>query len=235
MVTGSHRVFGCAANFLRGLKCVFCGSFRVTRTQRGYVKCRICRRQKSLAKLQCEIAILQGFYQQVPAYRSAHDLGVDPKVISRVYQKLRTALFHVAELEGMASKLSGEIESWTKLISVAAAKAVVAGVRLRKASCSGSWSGMDGSIPRSSSSCRQTPSWPIFRPPPATGPSTTRMPFAAIYCCDAMANITRSITAKVWLIVAPEITSMASRASGRLRNLFCTITGACPSIISRCI
>lgn len=110
MVTGSHRVFGCAANLLRGRKCVFCWSFRVNRTQRGYVKCRTCRRQKSLAKLRREIAILQGFYQQVPAYRLAHDLGVDPKVISRVYQKLRTALFHVAELEGMASKLSGEIE-----------------------------------------------------------------------------------------------------------------------------
>ncbi len=53
---------------------------------------------------------LQGVYQQMPAHRLAHDLGVDPKVISRVYQKLRTALFHVAELEGMASKLSGEIE-----------------------------------------------------------------------------------------------------------------------------
>ncbi len=52
----------------------------------------------------------RGFYQQVPAYWLADDLGVDPKVISRVYQKLRAALFHVAELEGMASKLSGEIE-----------------------------------------------------------------------------------------------------------------------------
>ncbi|NGZ07840.1 MAG: hypothetical protein CV088_00410 [Nitrospira sp. LK70] len=40
----------------------------------------------------------------------AHDLAVDAKVISRVYQKLRAAIFHVAELEAMASKLSGEIE-----------------------------------------------------------------------------------------------------------------------------
>ena len=110
MVTGLHRIFGCAANFLRGRKCVFCGAFRVNRTRRGYVKCRTCRRQKSLAKLRREIAILQGCYQQVPAYRLTHDLGVDPKVISRVYQKLRAALFHVAELEGMASTLSGEIE-----------------------------------------------------------------------------------------------------------------------------
>jgi transposase len=110
MVTGSHQVFGCAANLLRGRKCVFCGSFRVNRTRRGYVQCRTCRRQKSLAKLRRKMAILQGGYQQVPAYRLAHDLGVDPKVISRVYQKLRTAVFHVAELEGMASKLSGESE-----------------------------------------------------------------------------------------------------------------------------
>jgi hypothetical protein len=97
MVTGPHRVFGCAANLLRGRKCVFCWSFRVNRTRRGYVTCRTCRRQKSLAKLRREIAILQGFYQQVPAYRLAHDLGLGPKVINRVYQKLRMAVFHVAE------------------------------------------------------------------------------------------------------------------------------------------
>ncbi|MBS0150364.1 MAG: IS1595 family transposase [Nitrospira sp.] len=110
MVTGSHRVFECAANFLHDRKCVFCGSFKINRTQRGYVKCRTCSKQKSLAKLRREIVILQGVYQQVPAYRLANDLGVDPKVISRVYQKLRAAVFHVAELEGMARKLSGEIE-----------------------------------------------------------------------------------------------------------------------------
>jgi transposase len=46
----------------------------------------------------------------VPAYRLTHDLGVDPKVISRVYQKLRAAVFHVAELEGLASRLSVECE-----------------------------------------------------------------------------------------------------------------------------
>lgn len=98
MVTRAHRVFGCAANFLRCHKCVCCGSFRVNRTRRGYVTCRACRRQKSLKKLRREIAILQGFYQQVPAYRLASDLDVDAKVISRVYQKLRRAPFHVAEL-----------------------------------------------------------------------------------------------------------------------------------------
>lgn len=110
MVAGQNRIFGCAANFLRGKKCAFCGSFKVNRTRRGYVKCRKCNKQKSLAKLRREIAILQGFYQQVPAYRLAHDLAVDAKVISRVYQKRRAAIFHVAELETMESKLSGEIE-----------------------------------------------------------------------------------------------------------------------------
>ncbi len=81
-------------------------------TGRGaaYVKCRKCSKQKSLATLRREIAIIQGFYQQVPAYRLAHDLAVDAKVISRVYQKLRAAIFPVAELEAMESKLSGEIE-----------------------------------------------------------------------------------------------------------------------------
>ena len=110
MVTGATKVFGCGANFLRGKKCVFCGSFRVNRTRRGYVKCRKCGAQKSLKRLRREISIIQGFYQQVPAYRLASDLGVDTKVVSRVYQRLRTLVFHTAELEGAKNKLSGEIE-----------------------------------------------------------------------------------------------------------------------------
>jgi transposase len=110
MVARKKTHFSCAANFLRGRKCVFCGSFKVYRTARGYVKCRNprCGRSKSLARLRREIAILQGFYQLVPAYRLGQDLGVDVKVITRVYQRLREALFHLTELE--AGRLKGEIE-----------------------------------------------------------------------------------------------------------------------------
>jgi transposase len=108
MVIGRNAVFSCAANFLRGRKCVFCGSFKVIRTGRGYVKCRGCGKSKSLARLKREIAILQGFYLQQPAYRLAIDLGVDAKVVTRVYQRLCEALYHIAELEG--GKLVGEIE-----------------------------------------------------------------------------------------------------------------------------
>ena len=68
----------------------------------------LCGKQKSLSKLRREIAILQGFYQQQPAYRLASDLSLDAKTITRVYQRLRMVLFHTAELEG--GKLSGEIE-----------------------------------------------------------------------------------------------------------------------------
>ena len=89
MVTGVHTVFSCATNFLNGRKCVFCGSFKTVKTARGYVKCTLCGKQKSLAKLRREIAILQGFYQRQPAYRLASDLGVDAKTITRVYQRLR--------------------------------------------------------------------------------------------------------------------------------------------------
>jgi len=108
MVTGKISHFACAANFLRGRKCVFCGSFRVLHTSRGYVKCRRCGKSKSLTKLRREIEILKGFYQLQPAYRLAQDLGVDTKVVTRVYQHLREAVFHVTELEG--GKLKGEIE-----------------------------------------------------------------------------------------------------------------------------
>jgi hypothetical protein len=89
MVAREKTHLSCAANFLRGRKCVFCGSFKVYRTARGYVRCRHpgCGRSKSLTRLRREIAILQGFYQLVPAYRLGQDLGVDVKVVTRVYQR----------------------------------------------------------------------------------------------------------------------------------------------------
>lgn len=108
MVTGKTRHLSCAANFLRGRKCVFCGSFKTSKTRRGYVKCAKCSRQKSLKQLRREIAIITGFYQLQPAYRLTRDLGVDYQTVSRVYQRLRTMLYHLAELE--AEKLTGEIE-----------------------------------------------------------------------------------------------------------------------------
>jgi transposase len=108
MVKGQKNVFSCAANFLRGRKCVFCSSFKINRTHRGYIKCRKCKRQKSLKQLQRELAIVKGFYQAQPAYRLARDLNLNYQTITRVYQKLREAIYHVAELEGQ--RLSGEIE-----------------------------------------------------------------------------------------------------------------------------
>jgi transposase len=110
MAQGRNNVFGCAANFSRGKKCIFCGSFKTVRTRRGYVRCRnkTCGKQKSLKQLRRELDILKGFYQVQPAYKLAHDLGLDYKTITRVYQQLRETIYHVAELEG--KKMSGEIE-----------------------------------------------------------------------------------------------------------------------------
>src|SRR3989344_5263065 len=88
MAQERKNVFGCVANFLRGKKCVFCGSFTVSRTGRGYVRCRNtgCGKQKSLKRVKTEIAIVQGFYQQQPACRLSNDWGVDYKTVTRVYQ-----------------------------------------------------------------------------------------------------------------------------------------------------
>ena len=108
MVIGKTSNLSCAANFLRGRKCIFCGSYKTCRTRRGYVKCNHCQRQKSLSQLRREIAIICGFYQLQPAYRIANDLGVTYPTVSRVYHLLRKRLYHVAELEGRL--LSGEIE-----------------------------------------------------------------------------------------------------------------------------
>jgi transposase len=98
----------CTANFLRGRKCLFCGSFKTNKTARGYVKCRRCYKQKSLSQLRREIEILKGFYHQIPAYRLASDLGLDVKTVTRVYQQLRQTLYHQAERDG--GRLRGQIE-----------------------------------------------------------------------------------------------------------------------------
>ena len=108
MVTTHATVFSCSANFLNGRKCIFCGSFKVNKTAHGYVKCALCLKQKSLSKLRREISIMKGFYLQQPTYRLASDLNLDVKVVTRIYQRLREVLFHVAELEG--AKLISEIE-----------------------------------------------------------------------------------------------------------------------------
>ena len=81
---GRTSVFSCAANFLRGRKCIFCGSFKIIHTSRGYVKYSRCGKSKSLSWLRQEIWILQGFYQLQPAYRLSQDLGVDSKVMESV-------------------------------------------------------------------------------------------------------------------------------------------------------
>ena len=61
-----------------------------------------------MKKIRTETGIVSGFYQQQPAYRLANDLGIDYQTVTRVYQKLRLLIYHIAELEG--AKLSGEIE-----------------------------------------------------------------------------------------------------------------------------
>ena len=131
MNTTRKNVFGCAANFLRDKKCIFCGSFKVNRTSRGYVKCRSCHKQKSLKLLRTEIRIVTGFYQQQPAYRLASDLGSDYQAVTRVYQKLRLAIYHITELEG--ARDSRAKLKWTNHTLVVSVKVNVGEVRQVKA------------------------------------------------------------------------------------------------------
>ena len=93
---------------LRGKKCIFCGSFKLRQHRPWLCEVSWLRPSKSFSRLRREITILQGFYQRVTAYRLAQDLEVDVKVITRVYQRLREALYHLTELE--AGRLKGEIE-----------------------------------------------------------------------------------------------------------------------------
>ncbi len=108
MVTGRQTVFRCAANFLRGRQGIFCRSFQVLRTRRGYMKCGRCGKSKRLRRLRRESRSLQGFSQLQPVSRLSQDLGLDVKVVTSIYHRMREALYHVTELE--AGKLKGEIE-----------------------------------------------------------------------------------------------------------------------------
>lgn len=98
----------CLTSFFLGRKCVFCHHRKVWRTRRGYVKCRFCKRQKGLRKLQRELKILVGFHQQQTARQCALDTGVGYQAAERVYRRLRELLTHLCEIEG--AKMSGEIE-----------------------------------------------------------------------------------------------------------------------------
>lgn len=51
---------------------------------------------------------MQGFSQWPLAYRLSQDLGIEGKVVTRIYHRVREALYHVTELE--AGKLKGETE-----------------------------------------------------------------------------------------------------------------------------
>lgn len=98
----------CLTSFYLGRKCVFCHHRKVWRTRRGYVKCRFCKRQKGLKKLQKELKILVGFHQQQTGRQCALDMSVGYKAVERVYRRLRELLTHLCEIEG--AKMSGEIE-----------------------------------------------------------------------------------------------------------------------------
>lgn len=54
--------------------------------------------------------ILKGFYQPHPTYRLAQDLSVDIKVVTRVCQRVREALYHMAELEDRILKEEVELD-----------------------------------------------------------------------------------------------------------------------------
>lgn len=110
MGTGRHTVFSCAANFLRGRKCIFCGSLPVLPPRRGYVKWGRWGNSKSLRRLRRESQLLPGFYQLHPAYRLSQDLGLDVKGGPRSSHRIREALYHVTELEAGQLKGASELE-----------------------------------------------------------------------------------------------------------------------------
>jgi hypothetical protein len=62
MITASTSVFSCVANFLRGRKCIFWGSFKVAKTSRRYIKCRLCGKSKILSKLNREIELDEAYF-----------------------------------------------------------------------------------------------------------------------------------------------------------------------------
>ena len=95
-------------SFSSGRKCIYCGSRTVCITQRRYIKCLKCKRQKSLKKLRFELEVLLSFVHQRPAYQVAIEYGVSYQTVASIFRSVRELLFHQCELEG--TRLSGDIE-----------------------------------------------------------------------------------------------------------------------------
>lgn len=78
-----------AANFLRGRKCIHCGSYKVYRLASRQVKCRICRRTYSPSKLKRDLDVLQYFALEASANRAARDLELNYRTVQKRYMALR--------------------------------------------------------------------------------------------------------------------------------------------------
>lgn len=106
---GINRENGWLTTFYAGKKCIFCGSRKLIRTRRGYLKCQKCLRQKSLERLRKELAVLSAFRRQQTARLTALDLGFDYKAVKRIFNNLRLDIIRRCEREGK-ELLSGQIE-----------------------------------------------------------------------------------------------------------------------------
>ena len=97
-----------AAKFLRGRKCVYCGSYGMCRLADGRVKCRNCRRVYSLLKVWRDLDVLHYFALELSANRAASELGLSYKTVRSRYMLFREKIAEYSEEN--FRKLRGELE-----------------------------------------------------------------------------------------------------------------------------
>ena len=216
-------------SFWLGRTCVFCLSRKVNKTRQGYLKCRRCKRSKSLKRLRRELGVVLGFVDQRPALQIAQELHLSYNTVTAVYKNIRECLYYQCELEG--KRLSG---TWRlmKHTSAGDGRARKGEELPGKASCWASWKGAAKSTRGSSPLSRPRPSWRSSGLKPGKAQSFSPTPLKATTPSSSLANTTKSITPKPWH-TGDTTTSTASRASGLMPNTSSTIIMVSPEAILR--
>jgi len=101
-------IYGWLSKFLRGRKCVFCGSNKIYKLKDKRIKCGRCKKRYSLKKVRTDLEVLKYFILEISANKVAKILNLNYNTISQRYQKFREKIKEF--LDEDFKRLKGEIE-----------------------------------------------------------------------------------------------------------------------------
>lgn len=97
-----------AAQFLRGRKCIFCGTYKPYRLSDKRIKCRKCKAVYSTKKLKRDLDVLHYFCLELSAKKASEDLKLSYNTVTKRYMFFREKIADYSE--NFSEKLKGELE-----------------------------------------------------------------------------------------------------------------------------